>query len=245
MGQVNPDRLEPPYGPAAPSVFGGWEPEPPRHRPWRRTTAVSAATGAAVALAGAPLGLLWHVLAPAVPMLNTGANGIVVNDPSPEEFIAAEGWFTLLGLGFGVLAAVVAWLLLRRHRGPALLLGVTVGALAAAAVAWQLGRRIGLSAYEAWRETATAGATFSAPPDLHAYGALLVPAFAAAIVLTLLAGWSNDPDLDRPGARPGYGHDLAHAGYPPPAFSSGWPGEPDPTTAPGPPGPGPAGPPHG
>jgi hypothetical protein len=40
-----------------------------------------------------------------------------------------------------------------------------------------------------------------------------VPAFAAAIVLTLVAGWSNDPDLDQPGAQPGYGPN--HPGYPP------------------------------
>jgi hypothetical protein len=200
-------------------------------------------TATAVAAAGAPLGVLWRLLAPTVPMVDAGAGGILVNDPSPEEFIAAEGWFTLLGLGFGVLVAVVAWLVLRRHRGPGLVAGVTAGTLAAAVVAWQLGRRIGLGAYSAWRHTATSGATFAAPPDLHAYGTLLVPAFAAAIVLTLLAGWSNDPDLDQPGATPGYGHDLAGPSNEPPAFSSGWPGVPGPTAVPGPPGPGPAGPP--
>jgi hypothetical protein len=210
----------------------------------RRSAKVALLTVAAIALAGAPLGVLWRVLAPTVPMI-AGVGGIVVNDPSPEEFIAAEAWFTILGLGFGLVAAALAWLVLRRHRGPGLVLAVTAGALTAAVVAWRLGRQIGLDAYHAWRDTAKPGATFAAPPDLHAYGTLLVPAFAAAIVLTLLAGWSNDPDLDQPGAKPGYGHDLAGPGYEPPAFSSGWPGEPDPTVAPGPPGPGPAVPPRG
>jgi hypothetical protein len=210
----------------------------------RRSASVAILTAAVVAVAGVPLGLLWRLLAPPVPMV-AGVGAIVVNDPSPEEFIAAEGWFAVLGLGFGLLVAVLAWLVLRRHRGPGLVLGVTAGALVAAVVAWRLGRWIGLGAYHAWRDTATAGATFAAPPDLHAYGTLLVPAFAAAMVLTLLAGWSNDPDLDQPGAKPGYGHDLADTGYGPPPFSSGWPGEPDPTAAPGPPGPGPAVPPRG
>jgi hypothetical protein len=207
----------------------------------KRAVTTAVLTAAVVAVAGAPLGVLWRLLAPSVPMVAAGAGGIVVNDPSPEEFMAAEGWFTIIGFAFGLAAAAVAWLVLRRHRGPRLVVGVTAGTLAAAVVAWQLGRQIGLSAYHAWRDTATPGSTFAAPPDLHAYGTLLVPAFAAAIVLTLLAGWSNDPDLDRPGAEPGYGHDLAA----PPAFSSGWPGEPDPTAVPGPPGPGPAGPPRG
>ena len=53
----------------------------------------------------------------------------MVNDPSPEEYIAADGWFTLLGLGFGLLVAIVAWLVLRRDRGPFLLLGVVAGTL--------------------------------------------------------------------------------------------------------------------
>jgi hypothetical protein len=192
-----------PFGPAA-----TWEPEEPRRRPWRRTLVVALLTALIIAAAGALLGVLWHFLSPTVPVLDTGQSGIVVNDPSPEEYVAADGWFTLIGFAFGLVAAVVAWLVMRRDRGPGLLLGVTIGALAAALVAWQVGREIGLRAYEHWRDTATAGATYHAPPDLHTHGALLVPAFAAVIVTTLLAGWSNDPDLEQPGAKPGYGHDL-------------------------------------
>ena len=214
-----------------------WEPERPRPR--RRTLLAAVATAVVVAALGGPLGLLWRALAPTVPVIDAGPSGIVVNDPSPEQYIAAEGWFTILGFAFGLLVAVAAWLVLRRHRGPGLLVGVTAGGLGAALVAWQLGRQIGLVAYERWRDTAVAGATYHAPPDLHAHGVLLVPAFAAAIVLTLMAGWSNDPDLDRPGARPGYGNDWpapdGPGGY---RLSSGLPDAPDPTAAPGPPVPG-------
>jgi hypothetical protein len=235
MGNVNPHppAYVPPFYSYGPDDVGTERPG----RSWRRTLLVAVLAAAVIAALGAPLGALWHVLAPTVPVLDTGQNGVVVSDPSPEQYIAAEGWFTLLGFGFGVLVAIGAWLVLRRHRGPALLLAVTVGALGAALVAWRLGRQIGLGAYERWREAAATGATYHAPPDLHAYGTLLVPAFAAAIVMTLLAGWSNDPDLDRPGARPGYGNDLAN-------LSSDSPGAPDPTAAPAPPAPGPAVPPR-
>jgi hypothetical protein len=257
---VNPNP-EPAYVPPS-SLYAfdaepdaGVEPES-RRRSWRRTALASVLAGIAVTLAGVPLGVLWHVVAPIVPVVDAGTNGFVVSDPSPEEYIAADGWFTLLGFGFGVLAAIVAWLVLRRHRGPGLLLGVTLGAFAAAPLAWLAGRMIGLAAYEHWKDTARVGGTYHAPPDLHAKGALLVPAFAAAIVLTLLAGWSNDPDLDQPGAMPGYGAGLrpepAGAGLPPdvapaglPPLSSGLPGGPDPTAAPAPPAPGQAGPPRG
>jgi hypothetical protein len=214
-------------------------------RSWRRTTVACVLAGLAVAVAGAPLGVLWHFIAPTVPVIDAGGNGFVVNDTSPEELIAADGWFTLIGFAFGLLVAIAAWLLVRKHRGPGLLIGVTVGALAAAPLAWFTGRMIGRSAYEHWRDVAVAGGTYSAPPDLHAKGPLLVPAFAAVIVLTLLAGWSNDPDLDRPGAKPGYGRQLQPAGDDGDELSSGLPDGPDPTAEQAPHAPGPAGPPRG
>ncbi len=236
-GQEPGDDARPyPYGWAA-------EPAPPPRRPLRPTLAAAALTAVALAVAGGPLGLLWHHLSPAVPVINAGQGRIVVNDPSPEEYIAADGWFTLLGLAFGLTAAITAWMLLRRHRGPWLLAGVTLGSLAAAVVAWQAGRLIGRGAYQQWQETSAQAATYQAPPDVHAYAVLLVPAFAAVIALTLMAGWSNDPDLDEPGAQPGYGRDLGDSEAR--RFSSDWPGGPDPTAAPAPPGPGPAGPPRG
>ena len=170
-------------------------------RSLRRTVLVTVSVTAAMAVAGAPLGLLWSWLAPTVPVINAGQNGIVVNDPSPEEYIAADGWFTLLGFGFGLLAAVLrlAGAAPRPGPGPAARgdprrrsAGSLVGRGRSAG--WS-----GSSAYErlAARRRAPRGRPIGRPPDLHAHGALLVPAFAAVIVLTLLAGWSNDPDLDR------------------------------------------------
>ena len=110
----------------------------------------------------------------------------------------------LLGFGFGVVVAVVAWLVLRRvPRTLRCWLGGD--ARLPAACRWsrgRCGRLIGLSAYRATgARRPRQGATFAAPPDLHAYGSCWCPAFAAVIVLTLLAGWSNDPDL-RPSRAP-------------------------------------------
>jgi hypothetical protein len=221
--------------------------EVPPLRSWRRTALIVVLAGLAIAVLGAPLGVLWHFIAPTVPVVDAGGNGFVVNDPSPEEYIAADGWFTIIGFVFGLAVAIAGWLVLRKHRGPGLLLALTLGALAAAPVAWFAGRQIGRSAYESWRAAAATGQTYAAPPDLHSKGALLVPAFAAVIVLTLLAGWSNDPDLDRPGAKPGYGNQLAplDSADQQEQINSGLPGEPDPTAAPAPHAPGPAGPPRG
>lgn len=185
-------------------------------RPWRRSLAVAAGSAVGIVLLGVPFGLLWAWLAPAVPVIDAGQAGVLVTDPSPEQYIAADGWFTLLGLGFGLIVTIAAWLLLRRDRGPFLLLGVVGGTLLAGRwVAPMAGEFLGRDAYDQWRATAAQGATYLAPPEVQALGPKLVPAFVAAIVLTLLAGWSNDPDLDHPGAMPGYGanHPGTFPGY--------------------------------
>ncbi|MFI5492061.1 hypothetical protein [Actinoplanes sp. NPDC051859] len=241
-GEPAPHDPQPvyPYGP--PSELSSWEPPRPARRPWRRTVAVTALLTAVLAVLGVPLGLLWSWVSPDVPVLNGGANGILINDPSPEEYIAADGWFTLIGFAFGLLAAIVAWLLLRRDRGPAVLLGVTLGGLCSSLTMWGTGHLIGRSAWNEWQQTSNPGDTYGQPPDLHSYGVLLVAGFAAVIVTTLLAGWSNDPDLDLPGAKPGYGPNLGAAPEP---LSSGSPDAPDPTAAPAPPAPWRADPPRG
>jgi len=209
-GLAHPSGPEP--APAESLATRLWGFRRSERRPWRRTLIVALSSGVVIFLLGGPLGLLWSWLAPAVPVIDAGQGGIVVNDPSPEEYIAADGWFTLLGLGFGLLVAILAWLVLRRDRGPFLLLGVVAGTLGAGyLVAPWVGEMVGRSGYEHWRSTATQGATYLAPPEVHSVGPTLVPAFAAAIVLTLLAGWSNDPDLEHPGARPGYGPNSAAA----------------------------------
>ncbi|WP_430779884.1 hypothetical protein [Actinoplanes sp. G11-F43] len=174
-------------------------------RPLRRSLAVAAGSATAISVLGVPLGLLWAWLTPSVPVVNAGQSRILVTDPSPEQYIAADGWFTLLGLGFGLIVTIVAWLVMRRDRGPFLLLGVVGGTLLSGfLVAPMAGEFLGRGAYDQWRATAAQGATYLAPPEVQALGPKLVPAFVAAIVLTLLAGWSNDPDLDHPGAMPGY-----------------------------------------
>ncbi|GAA0425191.1 hypothetical protein Aca07nite_33750 [Actinoplanes capillaceus] len=180
-------------------------------RPWRRSLAVAAGTAATIAVLGVLLGLLWAWLTPTVPVVLTGAGKAQAYDMS-ERYVAADGWMTLLGLGFGVLVTLGAWLILRRDRGPYLLGGVVVGTLVAGHwVAPSVGELLGRGAYEEWKATAQIGATYLAPPEVQSLGPTLIPAFVAAILLTLLAGWSNDPDLDHPGAQPGWGPNHAYA----------------------------------
>ncbi|MFJ8578702.1 DUF2567 domain-containing protein [Micromonospora sp. NPDC093277] len=197
-----------------------------------RGRAVWITLGAALVLTGlgAPLGLLWAAVAPATPVQKT-PEGAIYATSQPEQPIAADGWFSLLGLAFGVLAAVALWFLLRRRRGPVGLVAGTLGGLGAALVAWQLGRRVGLATYHRLLATAPDGAAFTKPADLRAggvnwylhllpvpYGNLLLPAFGVAVAYTLLAGWSRWPSL-RPEPEP---EPQLDAGWPGPGLG-GWP----------------------
>ncbi|WP_422755348.1 DUF2567 domain-containing protein [Micromonospora sp. WMMD708] len=247
----------------------GWPAQPDQQRP-RHTRAVAAGLVLGLTALGVPLGLLWAALAPDTPVLKT-AEGAVYAQPQPEQPIAADGWFSLLGLGFGVLAAIAVWTLLRRRRGPVNLVALTVGALGSALVAWQVGRRVGLDGYQRLLDTAPAGTPFDKPADLRAggidrlfgvlpvpYGNLLLAAFAAAVTYTLLAGWSRWPSLrpePEPGG-PGWPHPPGAVGPPDgvgppgavgPAGGVSWgpAGTPAQTAAPEPPAPGAAGPTRG
>nr|WP_091108163.1 hypothetical protein [Micromonospora citrea] len=217
------------------------EPEPPRGRVAR----LAAGTVLALTALGVPLGLLWAALAPDTPVVKV-PDGAIYAEPQPEQPVAADGWFSLLGLGFGVLAALALWFVLRRVRGPVGLLTGVLGTFGAALVAWQVGRRVGLAGYQRLLETAPDGRAFSKPADLRAggidlvfgvlpvpHGNLLLPAFGAAVAYTLLAGWSRWPSL-RPEPEPGE-----------PGVSWESAGTPAPPGAPEPPAPGAAAPPRG
>ncbi|MEO3747336.1 DUF2567 domain-containing protein [Plantactinospora sp. B5E13] len=225
---------------------------PPAAEPSRRRlrgVAVNLGVFLVLILLGLPFGLVWSAVSPGVPVLQT-EDGAILAEPSPEGFIAADGWFTLLGFGLGVLVTIAVWVLLRRHRGPLGMVVVVLGMLGAALVAWQVGRHIGLAGYERMLETAPAGTNFTKPPDLQAgqfYEALgfipaiqdlLVPAFGAVLVYTLLAGWSRYPGLRPEEEPPPWTPDLS-------PVSSGSAVPPAPPAAPGPPGPDAAEPPRG
>ncbi|HEY0699244.1 MAG TPA: DUF2567 domain-containing protein [Micromonospora sp.] len=213
-GPPAPAAAVPPVTPGLPGP--GPVPAPPAgstpRRPGRALVTV-AATAGLIGLLGVPLGLLWRVLAPSIPVVRT-EDGAVLSEPQPEQFIAADGWFSLLSVAFGALVAIGVWLLLRRWRGPLGMVAVAIGGIAAAVLAWQLGRRIGLADYHRLLESAPLGQIFDKPPDLRAGGVdwlfgvlpvirgdLLLPAFAGVVVYTLLAGWSTYPGL-RPEAEP-------------------------------------------
>jgi hypothetical protein len=123
---------------AALPVRRPWSPWREARADWR--TLVSLVVGLAVL--GVPLGALWWALAPRADFRITADGPVAIGNPSEELLVADDVVFVLLLAAFGLLAGLGVWLL-RRSRGVAGLLGAAVGALAAGAVAWQVGELLG------------------------------------------------------------------------------------------------------
>lgn len=236
--------------PHGPTGEPGWK---------RRSTGRTAATAAAVALGSAALGLpyalIWALVAPDIPLVKLDGvqllpqigPDVVPARAEPEEFIASDGWFVLLGVVFGVAAAAGVWRFARRARGPVVLAALAVGSVGAGLLAAWLGQRIGLADYRHALAAAPSGARLSHPPHLSVddlprpFGVPLVAGLAAVVTYTLLAGWSRQPTL-RPDAEPdGPLADGPWPGGPQQGggLSSGSPESRDRRDPPGPPAPGP------
>jgi hypothetical protein len=167
---------------------------------------------AAVATTGLLLGLVWYLVAPTLPLRRV-AQGMAYISPDPEQPVAADGWFTILGLGLGLIVAAMVWIVAAKTRGPLQLIGLTLGALAAGYVAWQFTLHVPNNFAQRVNQ-ASIDDIVQRPPELSSTnspvclprldkcvsvrsGELWVPALGAVVGYALMAAWSRFPDLRR------------------------------------------------
>jgi hypothetical protein len=110
----------------------------------------------ATVLLGAPVGLLWAVVAPRTEVVLVGQD-VRLLQPGSSAFIAADGVFLLAVAVAGAVGGLVAWRLGRAH-GPAVVVGLTLGGLLAAYVAMVVGEQVGRAELEALVRAAQPGA---------------------------------------------------------------------------------------
>ena len=94
-------------------------------------------TVAVTVLVGAPVGLLWAALAPHVTVEVTG-DDVQVLDTYRDGFIAVDAWFLAAVVVAGLVGGVLTWWLGAAH-GPAVVLALAVGGLAAAWISGRVG----------------------------------------------------------------------------------------------------------
>ncbi|MDN3259140.1 AAA family ATPase [Streptomyces sp. CSDS2] len=197
----------PPHDDSAHQVWQGAPPAgalaghgPEQDGPGLRTELREAAVITVVlALGGVLLGLLWWWLAPRVPLVGDVLDKswvVYLKDSEGEQAVGVDGTFTLLGLGFGLVSALVVFLL-RRRGGVPLVVALGLGGLLGSLLAWRLGIWLGPDPdVLAHARAAGKGVTFSAPLKLSAKGALLAWPLAGLLAhlgLTALFG-PRDPE---------------------------------------------------
>lgn len=140
-----------------------------------------AVVAVAVAVFGVALGALWTWLAPKVPLVAT-EDAIFLKDSEGEAAVGADGTFTLLALGAGVLTgAVVFWL--RRRGGVGVVFGLVAGGVLGSLLAWWLGVTWGpTDDVVAHAREVGPGSVFDGPLELRAKSALLAWPTAAVLV---------------------------------------------------------------
>jgi hypothetical protein len=194
----------------APDPIPHSAPAPDHDRGLRRESLIAFAVAVGLAALGLPLGLLWRAVTPKVEFVMTEA-GATTTQAEPEGFVAGDGWYVLITFAVGLLAAIVVWALLRRRRGPLMLLGLVAGCIAGGALTAWLGHQIGYAHYRQLLVHAPVGAHFLRPPAVRSgsvglwfgflprvQGAVLVQAVAAAMAYLMLAAFHVEPDLRQP-----------------------------------------------
>lgn len=134
------------------------------------------------AVAGVLVGVVWRLVVP-LAVLEKDATGVLQVGGAETE-VAADGWFAVCAALAGVLAAVAAALLLRSGRLGAVV-GLTLGGLVGALVAWRVGLLLSPPEITASAKGARVGDTFEGPLRMSAYGVLL--AWPTAAVITFFA----------------------------------------------------------
>jgi hypothetical protein len=111
-------------------------------------------------------GLVWTVLAPqAVYVIIARGSANVIN-PETTAFIAADGWYCLIGAVGGALIGLAGYFLAVRRHGPLPMASVLIGAVIAGIAARVTGERHGLGHFNQLLLTSRPGTVLHAPLGL-------------------------------------------------------------------------------
>lgn len=185
--------------PGQPNPMAGYPAPPGRPAlasPWRigRADLTGALlVTAALTVLGLVVGVLWYLLAPRIGF-RIDESGIParVDMSKSEEFVAADGWFVILGVATGLVVGVGAWML-RRLRGPLIVVALAGGGLLGALLASWLGHHLAPAPSAA--EIREAGRLLHTSLQLRSKAALVFEPFIAVAVYVVLTGFAGDDDL--------------------------------------------------
>ena len=151
----------------------------------RRAGAVITAGAIVGLVSGAALGVVWSALAPRVPLViapdSTSPQGF-----QPEEYLASDIAFGLLGLVAGVAVTIGLAYMRREHLLSVLIAGLLASGLGTAAM-WFVGTRLGSVDIEGLQATTTSEIIVDAPLTVSLPAVYLMWPVACALIVTTLA----------------------------------------------------------
>jgi hypothetical protein len=150
-----------------------------------------------LAAAGALLGFLWEASSPPGPFGIIYSNGTQPDET--EAWAAADGRFGTIVAVVGLIAGVVVWLL-RRTRGPYVVLALGAGGIGGAALTEWVGHLVRGAAHTVpcYPPSGRADCAEHLPLALHMAGLLYVEPALAILVYGLLVAFAHHDDLGRP-----------------------------------------------
>ena len=138
-------------------------------------------TTLAIALLGAPLGLLWQAISPSVQYAVVDGRAVLL-DPETQALISTDGRFAILTGMAGILCGVGAYFAAGRSTDGAVVTGLAFGGAAAAVLAWRVGHQVGLGTFQSLVAGSADGAVITGVADLRALGVVVFwPVFAAGV----------------------------------------------------------------
>jgi hypothetical protein len=150
-----------------------------------------------IAALGLVVGRVWSLLAPPQRMRVLPDRQVPLPVESYHRFDDVV-LFVLLSLGAGLVTGFGVWLL-RRWRGPVIMLAAVLGSVAAAVVARQFGLMLAQARFVLPAQ-AKVGDVVSVVPSLETWWILLAWPLTTALAYGVLAAWNGADDLDRPAA---------------------------------------------
>jgi len=156
---------------------------------------IGAALLAGSALLGLLMGLIWHWVAPRVP-LYADSQDIYLLNPEGEQSIATDMYFAIIGVVCGLVTGGLAyWRSRAREGGLGVSFGLVLGGLLGGYIAWRLGVHLGPTGnIIATAKSVPLGRTFYGPTVLTAKGVLLAwPAAALLVLVALTALFTPKP----------------------------------------------------
>jgi hypothetical protein len=151
----------------------------------------------ALAVAGAALGPVWQAWSPAGPFGVMYSSGTQPDET--EAWAASDGRFAIIVGAVGLVAGVGVWLL-RRARGPYLVVALGAGGIVGGLLTKWVGHLVGGKAhtFACFPPTGKATCTNHLPLDLHMTGLLYLEPAVAILVYGLLVAFAHRDDLGRP-----------------------------------------------